>query len=219
MKEVPTTFWEYLSTPFHTRTRVLLVLLAIPLVLTFWFPLWNITMIAPQYPAGLELEIYSWKLEGGREGRDLAEINILNHYIGMQKIAREELRDLDWIPPVIGIVILLVLRTAAIGNVRSLIDMAVIGIYLSLLAFGRFIYMLHRFGSDLDPAAPMDVEPFMPAVFGKKQIANFTTWSLPGFGSYMLFTFVFGVAALALYELWRGRRDFLAQQVTRVVGG
>ena len=32
------------------------------------FPLWNLTMFAPQYPDGLRLDIYSYKLEGGNDG-------------------------------------------------------------------------------------------------------------------------------------------------------
>ena len=45
-------------------------------------PLWTLTMKAPQYPKGLRLEAYGTTMVG-----DLRELNILNHYIGMQPIA------------------------------------------------------------------------------------------------------------------------------------
>ena len=35
---------------------------------TYLLPLWNMTMFAPQYPDGLRLDIYSYKLEGGNDG-------------------------------------------------------------------------------------------------------------------------------------------------------
>jgi hypothetical protein len=99
----PLSFFEYLSEPLTKRTRILLVVLALPLLLSFWFPLWRISMEAPQYPKGLQLDIYSYTLDGGNEGRDLTEINLLNHYIGMKQIVEDELADLDWIPFAFGV--------------------------------------------------------------------------------------------------------------------
>ena len=43
-------------------------------------------MFAPQYPEGLRLHIYAWKLDGGNHGQDIREINVLNHYIGMRDL-------------------------------------------------------------------------------------------------------------------------------------
>ena len=57
----------------------------------YLFPLWNLTMFAPQYPEGLRLDIYSYKLEGGNDGQDVKEINVLNHYIGMRDLERRGL--------------------------------------------------------------------------------------------------------------------------------
>ena len=205
------TFHESLSVPLKGRTRLLLVALVLPLMLSFLFPMWRIHMTAPQYPKGLSLDIYSYCLSPGNDGRDLDEINILNHYIGMRKITREELRDLDWIPFALGGLALLCLRVAALGTVRSLVDLAVLTGYVSLVALGRFIYMLYTFGHDLDPRAPMNVEPFTPAIIGVKQVANFTTYSYPLLGSILVGVFTVGVGvamAWALIGGWRvARRD------------
>jgi hypothetical protein len=69
--------------------------------------------------------------------------------------------------------------------------------------------MLWEFGHDLDPKAPVKVEPFMPVVFGSKKIANFTTHSMPDLGSVLMGVFTMGVWGLTLLYLWRGRRESL----------
>jgi hypothetical protein len=192
--------------PLTKRTRVLLAVLTLPLLLSFWFPLWRISMEAPQYPRGLQLDIYSHTLDAGNEGHDLTEINLLNHYIGMRQIVEAELSDLQWIPFALGVLVLLVLRAAALGTIRTLIDMAVLTSYTLLFAFARFIYMLHSFGHELDPRAPMKVDPFTPVIVGSKKIANFTTHSYPQLGSFLIGVFVLGLwggTSFALYRGWK----------------
>src|SRR4051794_39973835 len=95
-------FYGFLSTPIFLRARILLALLVIPLALSFFFPLWQIRMSAPQYPEGLSMDIYAHTVVGGHDGVDIREINILNHYIGMKTINRVDLSDLDWIPFALG---------------------------------------------------------------------------------------------------------------------
>src|SRR5262245_1567507 len=122
MKSALARFYEFLDRPIPLWSRGLLVALVIPLALAFAAPLWRISLRAPQYPQGLYMEIYAHKLDGGNGGHDIAEINTLNHYIGMHKIDRAELSELDWMPFALAALALLTLRCAAIGNVRILID-------------------------------------------------------------------------------------------------
>jgi hypothetical protein len=207
MKNALDKFYAFVQTPLRLRSRILLALLVVPLLLAFTAPLWNISMTAPQYPQGLEIDIFAHKVEGGRDGADIQEINTLNHYIGMAPIDRAALSDLDWIPFAIGVLMILTLRVAAIGNVSALIDLAVMTFYFSLFSLGRFVYKLYVLGHNLDPRAPVTVEPFMPAVFGTKQIANFTVTSLPRLATIYMGIFATGVAALTIWHLWTGRRD------------
>jgi hypothetical protein len=200
-------FFEFLDAPLRRRGRLLLVALVIPLLLSFLFPLWRISMKAPQYPAGLYMDIYAHKVTGGNDGHDIEEINTLNHYIGMAKITREELRDLDWMPFGILAMAMLALRAALLGNIRTMIDLSMIAFYISGVAFARFVYMLWQFGHDLDPKAPVKIAPFMPVLVGGKQIANFHTYSMPQLGSVMLMAFTGGVWAITLWYLWRGKRE------------
>jgi hypothetical protein len=207
MRTTADNFWEFLDAPLRGRGRILLVLLTIPLLLSFAFPLWQIYMKAPQYPSGLTMDIYSYQVVGGNDGHDVQEINTLNHYIGMHAITREELRDLDWMPFGIVAMALLALRAALLGNVRTMIDLSMIAAYVSLVAFGRFVWMLYDFGHHLDPKAPVKVEPFMPVVIGSKQIANFLTHSMPQLGSVLMGAFSMGVWGITLWYLWLGRRE------------
>jgi hypothetical protein len=200
-------FYAFLDRPLYMRARVILLLLVFPLALTMTQPLWRISMTAPQYPAGLYLDIYAHKIDGGNDGQHIKEINTLNHYIGMHKIDRTELSDLDWIPFALGLLVILTLRCAAIGNVRSLVDLAVVAGYIGVFAFGKFVYKLYVFGHNLDPSAPLKVDPFTPAIFGTKKIANFSTSSFPQLGSVFIGVFFAGVLGVLTWHLISGRRQ------------
>lgn len=204
-------FYAYLDTPIRMPVRFILAALIVPLLLSYVTPMWRISMYAPQYPKGLYLNIYSYKLAAGNEGQHLQEINTLNHYIGMKHLDRTELSDLDWLPFGFGLLALLALRVAAIGTTRSLIDLTVINLYVCTFAFARFIYRLYLYGHDLAPDAPVKVEPFTPAIFGTKQIANFTTHSFPAIGGYLIFLYAAGVTLLTAWYLYSGRRQALHQ--------
>lgn len=212
MREPLDKFYEFLDQPIHMWARVVLALLVLPLALSFMTPLWNIYMKAPQYPQGLTLDIYLHKLQGGNDGHDIKEINTLNHYIGMAPIERSQLKDLDWLPFAMGFLAIIALRCAAIGNIRVLIDLLVISTYVSLFAFGRFVYRLYAMGHDLDPKAPVTIEPFTPVIVGTNQIANFTITSMPRGASVLIGVFVAGVALVTLVHLYVGRREALRAQ-------
>jgi hypothetical protein len=209
-------FYGFLDRPLFMWSRLVLLLAVIPVVLAFTQPLWRISMQAPQYPDGLYMEIYAHKIDGGNGGQHIKEINTLNHYIGMHKIDRAELSDLDWIPFALGLLIVLTLRCAAVGNVRALVDLAVISLYVGLFAFGKFIYKLYVFGHNLDPDAPIKLEPFTPAIFGTKQIANFSTRSYPQLGAILIGVYFAGVLGVLAWHLIAGRnqamRDLQAER-------
>lgn len=200
-------FWNALPRPITPVARALLALAVIPLVLSFTQPLWNIQMFAPQYPKGLQLDIYAYTIKAGNDGTDLQEINTLNHYIGMRKLDRAEFTDLTWIPFAIGALALLTLRVAAIGDVRSLLDLAVLTLYFSAFSAARFIFQLYTYGHELDPTAPIKMEGFMPAIIGTKQIANFTTSSWPRGASFLIGLFAATVVVCAVWQVFRPSQE------------
>jgi hypothetical protein len=168
------------------RGRLLLVAGAVMLMVAVFLPLWQIHLVAPQYQEGLDMYIYSHKLVGGNEGQDLTEINNLNHYIGMQPIEEEDFAEMTFIPFLLGGFSLLALRAAFFGTVKSAIDTLVLFAYFGAFSMWRFYYQLYTYAHNLDPRAPMDIEPFTPVLIGKKVIANFNQYSFPREGSALL---------------------------------
>jgi hypothetical protein len=199
-------FQRALVEPIGPWTRLLLIAAIVPLAIGATQRLWTVHFFAPQYPKGLQLHVYSYTISGGNEGQDLSEINTLNHYVGMAKLDPAEFADLDFIPFAIGALALLALRVAAIGDIRSLIDLAVLTGYFGIFSLGRFVYMLYTYGHHLDPEAPIEMEGFMPPVLGTKEIANFTVSSFPSAGTVLIGLFGATVVLLALWYFWRAAR-------------
>jgi len=194
-----------LARPVQTAPRLLILAAALLLVAVYVLPLWNLTMFAPQYPEGLRLDIYSYKLEGGNHGQDIKEINILNHYIGMRDLVAEDFTEFKWLPFIVGALGLLYLRAAVMGTVGALVDVLVLNIYFSAFALWSFGYRMYVYGHTLAPAAAVKVPPFMPPMFGAKQLANFEVYSYPQAASYAM-----GLSSLllvvALIVAWRQAR-------------
>ena len=198
-----------LAAPLKLGPRGLVLLAALLLLPAYGAPLWNMTMYAPQYPEGLRLHIYSYKLEGGRQGLDEREINVLNHYIGMKDLSTEDFTEFKWLPFVVGALGLLFLRAAVFGSVGSALDVTVLFFYFTLFSLWSFAYKLWMYGHNLSPGAPVKVAPFMPPLFGGKQLANFEVYSYPGLAAYGLVA-AGAVLAVALVLAWRTARREVA---------
>lgn len=188
--------WIDLRLDLGPRLLVLLAMLfLLPALLS---PLWKLTLFAPQYQDGLRLQIYSWKLDGGNNGQDVHEVNVLNHYIGMKDLDSSSFNEFRWMPFVVGALGLLMLRTAAIGRMGYLLDVMVLFFYFAAFSLWSFAYKLWIWGHDLAPTAAVKVPGFMPPLFGYQKIANFEVYSYPEMGSYSL-AVVALLLALALF--------------------
>lgn len=181
---MPLTKW--LDQVLSPRARLAVLGAGVLLPFAALFPLWRITMFANQFPEGLRLSIFSYKLVGGANGADLEGINILNHYIGMRDIAAADFVEMKFIPFALGVFFLLSLRTVLFARVRDLVDLVVLLVYFSLFSFGAFWYRMHSYGHHLNPEAPIKVAPFTPPLFGHQHLANFDIYSFPGIGSFLL---------------------------------
>ncbi|MEI6667513.1 MAG: hypothetical protein WCP29_05090 [Acidobacteriota bacterium] len=175
-----------LAQPLGAGPRVMILAAALLAMAIYVLPLWNLTMFAPQYPEGLRLDIYSYKLEGGHNGQDVKEINILNHYIGMKDLVTEDFTEFKWLPFVVGALAVLYLRAAVLGTLGQLVDVLVLNFYFSAFALWSFGYKLYSYGHNLAPTAAVKVPPFMPPMFGSRQLANFEVYSYPEGASYAL---------------------------------
>jgi hypothetical protein len=208
---------RFLDLPLELPPRRLLLAAVLLLVPAYLLPLWKMTMYAPQYPEGLRMEIYSYKLEGGNGGQDVKEINLLNHYIGMRELTASEFTEFKWIPFVVGALALLFLRATVLGKMGTLIDLFVLYVYFGLFSLWSFGYKLYSYGHTLSPTASVKVAPFMPPLFGHKKLANFEVYSYPAAGSYALAA-VAVVLAAAVFLAWREGRADEAEEA-RVVAG
>lgn len=192
-----------LDHPVSLVGRLFLLAAIVALAAGAFLPLWRISLVAPQYAEGLSLDMYAYQIVAGNNGQDLAEINTLNHYIGMKPIAQADFLEMKVLPFAIGAFSLFALRAAAVGRIASLVDLAALFFYFGAFSFGSFAYRLYSYGHQLDPRAPMTIEPFMPVVIGSQQIANFMQTSTPLMGTACLTTFL----ALVLAALWSSVRE------------
>src|SRR5689334_16528033 len=62
-------------------SRLIVAASSLLMIVAFFVPLWQILMWAPQYPEGLEMDIWYNNITG-----DVKIISALNHYIGMKHI-------------------------------------------------------------------------------------------------------------------------------------
>ena len=194
-----------LDQPLDLGPRVLLLVATLCLLGAYLFPLWNMTMFAPQYPDGLRMDIYSYKLDGGNKGQDIKEINVLNHYIGMRDIEVADFTEFKWIPFVVGILGLLFLRAAVLGRMAHALDVFVLYVYFGLFSLWSFAYKMYSYGHNLASTASVKVDPFTPPLFGHKKLANFDVYSYPQAGSYALALAAL-LVALAFFLGWKHSR-------------
>jgi hypothetical protein len=203
---------RFLGEPIGLAARIMLLAAAVLLMATYFFPLWNLTMFAPQYPDGLRLDIYSYTLVGGNNGQDVKEINVLNHYIGMQDLVNESFTEFKWMPFVIGALALLILRAMVHGTVAALVDATMLFVYFGAFSLWSFGYKLYRYGHDLDPTAAVQVPPFMPPMFGYRQIANFEVYSYPRPSTYAMAAAVVLLVTALAWTWWNSRAEARASR-------
>ena len=152
----------------------------------FFFPLWNITLEAPQYPIPLGMNIHINKFSDVHDF-DIKNINLMNHYVGMKYIP-ESSPEFKIFPIVIGIMI------GIFANYRWFIAWFIVMSVLGIAGIYDFYLWEYDYGHNLDPKAIMsfknpDGSPmgFQPPLWGTKHILNFIAHSYPRSGAYMLF--------------------------------
>ena len=192
-----------MSTILPPRSRLLTALAGMLLAGVFAFPLWRITLEAPQYPEGIGMLIRVATVEGVKPN-DLSNINGLNHYIGMRAITPDTIPELRYMPWIVGALVGGALLAALLGRrgglVAWLAGFAALGA-AGLVDFWRWGY---AYGHELDPHAIIRIPgmAYQPPLLGAKQLLNFTAHSWPDVGG-VLAGLAFAVGALAL---WTARR-------------
>lgn len=167
--------------------RVIMLLACAALAGVFVGPLWQITLDAAQFPGGLKLHIWINKISGS-EKNIVQNINILNHYIGMQRIEPDSIPELKYFPIVVYVMIALGILTAMLNRFWAYLGWVLILGVLGALGIYDFYLWLYDYGHNLDPMAPIKVPGmvYMPPLFGEKDLLNFYVTSYPHVGSAFL---------------------------------
>lgn len=202
-KEILKTEFKFLAKPLNLPSRLLLFAGVALLMASYWAPLWQIKLVAPQYAEGLTLDIHSWRIVAGNDGNDINEINNLNHYIGMKPLHQADFFEMKWMPFIIGGFVIFTLRAAVFGMMRYVIDLFMLFCYFGAFSLGSFYYRMYTYGHELDPRAPVHIKPFTPVIFGTQQIANFTQSSLPQLATWVLA----GYVVCLVLAIWFSRKE------------
>lgn len=174
-----------------TKGKIIMILAALLPLLLFVFPLWKITLEAPQYPIPLGMYIYINDFADANP-HDIKNINLMNHYVGMKYIP-EAIPEFKIFP--IGIIVtsLIGLAIALFARYRWYLYWFIMMILVSTAGLIDFYKWEYDYGHDLDPKAIMkftnpdgSVMGFQPPFFGTKHILNFTAHSYPQLGAYCL---------------------------------
>ena len=179
----------------------------LPLLL-FVFPLWKITLEAPQYPTPLGMYIHINDFTDANP-HDIKSINLMNHYVGMKYIP-DAIPEFKVFPAGIIITTIIGLLIAFKANYKWYLYWGILMILLSTAGLYDFYLWEHDYGHDLDPKAIMkftnpdgSVMGFQPPLFGSKDILNFTAHSYPQPGAYAL---GLGIA-LAFVAFFFGKKE------------
>ncbi len=186
-------------------SRILIVAAALLLTATYYFPLWNIELEAPQYPEGLGLSIYIDRIAGQNPG-DLAKINNLNHYIGMKTIHPESIPELKIMPWIMRFMLVAGIVVGFLGKRGVLLVWLLLFAALAALGFYDYYQWGYDYGHNLDTENAIIKIPgmsYQPPLIGSKKLLNFNAWSLPGIAGWLA---TLSFASCALIWLWEWRK-------------
>jgi len=182
------------AVPVHERLagRIALGLVAAVLVVLAWkLPIWQARLSAPQYPQGLSLTASASGVTG-----DIAEINELNHYVGMRAFDQSDAPEMKLWTPVIALGLAGVAVVTVLPKRRLLARLARLGLWMIPIgALADVQFRLYQYGHSVQPDAAIRIDPFTPLVVGSTKVLNFTTWAFPGEALWCLF----GVAFLLTF--------------------
>lgn len=176
-------------------SRAILLVAALMLSATYFLPLWQIQLKAPQYPEGLGIQIWINKMTGINEG-DLNKINNLNHYIGMKKIQPDSIKELQIMPWVMRGVVILGIVLAVLARPKYLWIWLAVFAAVAIAGLVDYYIWGYDYGHNLDQTKAIIKVPgmsYQPPLIGSKKLLNFTAISLPGSG---------GVVAMVSFLIW-----------------
>jgi copper chaperone NosL len=194
-------------------SRIILGVASLSVISTLFLPLWQIQLWAPQYPEGLNMKIWHNKLSGAFD-----IINGLNHYIGMREIKAEMFPEFHFL----GILILLFAAIGLVSAWRGTRRWLIVFVGTSLVYGMAALYDFYRWGYDyghnLDEHAAIKVPgmAYQPPVVGYKNLLNFTAYSGPDLGGWIIIVVSAIAMAILCGEWFLNKRKASKTQYTVV---
>lgn len=195
-----------------TWMGVLLVLSGILLIGVLYVPMWYIDLDAPQYPEGLQLQIFPHKIGGNVE-----IINGLNHYIGMKTLHTEDFIEFTILPYIIGFFAGAFMLVGLLRNRKLMNLLLILFICFGVIAMVDFWRWEYNYGHNLDPDAAIIVPgmAYQPPLIGFKQLLNFGAYSMPDTGGWLFIAA--GVLLMACVVIDRRTQKREAQLAVKAV--
>lgn len=180
-------------------SRMIIAAGSLMLIGMYFVPAWSIYLIAPQYPEGLSMQIWLYRITGQVE-----IINGLNHYIGMKHIKAEMFPEFSYLVYILAFFILLGLAVAVTGKRKLLFVYLLLSVIGGMAALVDFYLWGYQYGHDLDPSAAIQVPglSYQPPVIGHKKLLNFDAYSYPDTGGWIVVA-VTGVFFIVWFLEWR----------------
>jgi len=198
-------------------TRILLGVASLTLIVTYFVPLWQILLWAPQYPEGLTMKIWHNNLSG-----QIDIINGLNHYIGMKHISVEMFPEFKYIGLLLGFLAAVGLAAAVFGSGRTLFFFTLLSYIYGVAAMWDFWRWGYEYGHNLDPKAAIIVPDmsYQPPLIGYKNLLNFTSYSGPDTGAWVIIGVCLLATVLWWWEFFKSRKKKkLSGAMARKIGG
>lgn len=169
------------------RDRLLILIAAGLIAISSVLPLWIITLDAPQYPERLGMIISAHSLKGEGE-HDIKNINLLNHYIGMKTIEPDSIPELEYMPWILGYLILIAIVAAAVNRMFMMPVMLFNLVVIAVVGLVDFYLWEYDYGHNLSPEAPIKIPGmvYQPPLIACKQLLNINACSFPHIGSILI---------------------------------
>jgi copper chaperone NosL len=161
--------------------KILFGITGILVLSSFLFPLWSYFIVLPLYPEGLNFHIYANKFAG-----NINSINTLNHYTGLAPLDPKSFPELKIIPVILMILGLFAIIVAVLGNRILALAWFVLFALFGVIGLIDFYLWLYRYGHNVNPKAPLAIEPQTLTMIGIKRISTITIYAYPNIGALLL---------------------------------
>ncbi|MGE5504031.1 MAG: hypothetical protein ACM31L_06365 [Actinomycetota bacterium] len=183
--------------------RALTIVAMILIGWAFFSPIWWVALKAPNYPPqtfpdGVRIHFHVNGVYNGCQQRPktadvyedealdcVHEMNVINHFIGMEPIEKGAQIEINAAPYLFGLVgVMLLAFLFYSGPFWWVLPLS--GIVIPVAFVVDYAAWLWWFGHNLHAWAAFSVKPFMPTVFGEGKVAQFSTFSYPHYGFGLL---------------------------------